>query len=123
MQQPRRGDSVRRPPRRPMIPHFQSMQNGRRTAPPPHREPPPETAAQPEIPPFAGIPPLHAKQTDHSRQTTPLIPPELTEFATDLPERLKRMDGETLLLLALLWLLWQDKADRKLLLALVYVLL
>ena len=45
------------------------------------------------------------------------LPPEL--FA--LTERLRHPDGETLLLLALLWLLWQEKADRKLLLALAYI--
>lgn len=32
-------------------------------------------------------------------------------------------DKDTLLLLALLWLLWRDRADEKLLLALIYILL
>ena len=40
-----------------------------------------------------------------------------------LAERLQHPDGETLLLLALLWLLYQEKADRKLLLALAYIVL
>lgn len=32
-------------------------------------------------------------------------------------------DGDSLIILALLWLLWNEKADRKLLLALLYILL
>jgi len=55
-------------------------------------------------------------------------PPErkLTDLlgsATDLPARIARLDGETLLLLGILWMLWQEKADRRLLLALAYILL
>lgn len=47
------------------------------------------------------------------------LPQELTA----LTERLRHPDGETLLLLALLWLLRQEKADRKLLLALAYIVI
>lgn len=32
-------------------------------------------------------------------------------------------DNDTMIILALLWLLWNEKADRKLLLALLYILL
>lgn len=42
---------------------------------------------------------------------------------TDLTERIRGGDQETLLLLFLLVLLWQDDADKKLLLALGYILL
>ncbi len=34
-----------------------------------------------------------------------------------------RGDNDTMIILALLWLLWNEKADRKLLLALLYILL
>ena len=48
-----------------------------------------------------------------------LLPKELTGLA----ERLQHPDAETLLLLALLWLLYQERADKKLLLALAYIAL
>lgn len=35
----------------------------------------------------------------------------------------ERMDGDSLLILALLWILYNEKADSKLLLALLYLLL
>ena len=47
----------------------------------------------------------------------------LSGTLADLAERLRHPNGETLLLLALLWLLYQEKADRKLLLALAYIVL
>lgn len=53
-------------------------------------------------------------------------PPKQAFFSQelgDLTARLRHMDTETLLLLALLWLLYQEKADRKLLLALAYIAL
>ena len=104
----------RRTPRRQMVPRFQpEPESGRYAPPPPRRREPPAAPVpepqEPEIPPFA--------------PQKPLLPPELAGLLTDLPDRLRRMDGETLLLLALLWMLWQDKADRKLLLALCYILL
>lgn len=49
--------------------------------------------------------------------------PKLSQELGDLTERIKNMDTETLLLLALLWLLYQEHADRKLLLALAYIAL
>lgn len=36
---------------------------------------------------------------------------------------MENMDGDKMLILALLWILWQEKADSKLLLALLYLLL
>lgn len=39
-----------------------------------------------------------------------------------LPEGFK-LDRDTLLLLALAWLLWQEQADKRLILALIYILL
>ena len=35
----------------------------------------------------------------------------------------ERTDSDTLIILALLWILWNEKADQKLLLALLYLLL
>ena len=52
-------------------------------------------------------------------------PPEkapLTEPLAALTARFRQSDPETLLLLALLWLLWQEHADRKLILALAYII-
>ena len=45
------------------------------------------------------------------------------EMIHQLTEQLRNADGETLLLLGLIRLLWQDHADSKLLLALAYILL
>ena len=113
----------RRTPRRPMVPRFQpEPESSRYAPPPPHRQEPQE----PEISPFAGFPQRDRRDSAGEKQPAaqkPLLPPELAGLLTDLPDRLRRMDGETLLLLALLWMLWQDKADRKLLLALCYILL
>lgn len=53
------------------------------------------------------------------RDQTPPLPQELAA----LTDRLRHPDGETLLLLALLFLLWQENADRKLLLALAYIVI
>lgn len=50
-------------------------------------------------------------------------PPQLPQALSGLAEHLRHPDGETLLLLALLWLLWVEKADRKLLLALAYIVM
>ena len=50
-------------------------------------------------------------------------PSRMPQELASLTEHLRHPDGETLLLLALLWLLWQEKADRKLLLALVYIMI
>lgn len=116
----------RRTPRKPMVPRFQPETDSSRYAPPPPRrqDPPVLTVPEPPQPPER---PLHSPHTAAGEkppaQQAPLLPPELSGLLTDLPDRLRRMDGETLLLLALLWMLWQDKADRKLLLALCYILL
>ena len=40
-----------------------------------------------------------------------------------LSSLLGKTDGDTLIILALLWILWNEKADQKLLLALLYLLL
>ena len=59
-----------------------------------------------------------------SPESPPQIPlPDVSAMLGDLTGRLARLDGETLLLLAILWMLWQEKADRRLLLALAYILL
>ena len=69
----------------------------------------PETVRA-EIPP----PPLSPPHAEPS----PQIP-----VLSELTARLRHPDGETMLLLALLYLLWQEHADRKLLLALAYIVL
>ena len=55
----------------------------------------------------------------------PAAPPQLLlhHAAAPLTGRLQQKDPETVLLLALLLLLWQEHADRKLLLALAYIIL
>ena len=50
-------------------------------------------------------------------------PPPQIPVLSELTARLRHPDGETMLLLALLYLLWQEHADRKLLLALAYIVL
>ena len=102
----------RRRPRRQMVPRFQSVQAGSRSAPPP---------VPPAPPPAQEIP--RGAPAGETPNPPPPIPPELRTLLTDFPDRLKRLDGETLLLLGLLWMLWQDKADRRLLIALAYILL
>lgn len=63
-------------------------------------------------------PPRQEPPEPEQKAASPL-PQELAS----LTEHLRHPDGETLLLLALLWLLWQEKADRKLLLALAYIVI
>ena len=70
---------------------------------PPH----PQRSAHPTPPPMQEKPP--------PRQEIPL------PIGAQLLSRL--LDGETLLLLAFLWLLYREKADKTLLLALLYILL
>lgn len=57
-------------------------------------------------------------------QATPPSPQEAAfqGAISAISERFRHMDSETLLLLALLWLLHQEHADRKLLLALAYII-
>lgn len=49
----------------------------------------------------------------------PASPDPLSALGT----RLRQADPETLLLLALLWILWQEGAGHKLLLALAYIII
>lgn len=77
---------------------------------------PPKSPPEPlRLPP----PPVHHPEPQASIPPRPAVPPALNA----LTDRLRHMDGETLLLLALLWLLWQEHADPKLLLALAYIAL
>lgn len=57
-------------------------------------------------------PPVHTPEPEHPTQ----------DAAAALTAHLRQTDPETLLLLALLCLLWQEHADRKLLLALAYII-
>lgn len=86
------------------IPMWWMRGNGSR---PQTRQPGPET--EPDVPPAAA-----AESSSGGLFSGALV---------GLAERLQHPDGETLLLLALLWLLYQEKADRKLLLALAYIVL
>ncbi len=79
---------------------------GSRCPPPrqPEPEPPPEI---PPKPPAASAPP-----------DSPLC-----DVISSLSGRIRSTAPETMLLLALLWILWQEHADRKLLLALAYIII
>ncbi len=109
-----------------MVPRYSAGQAGNRPVPPPSQQALPqhaenETAANA----VSASPPLSPPPKPPERTANP---PErkLTDLlgsATDLPARIARLDGETLLLLGILWMLWQEKADRRLLLALAYILL
>lgn len=81
--------------------------------PPPLHEPPPAPLPEPPQLPPPVQPPSPPR---HDAPRAP-VPPAVSA----LTDRLRRMDGETILLLALLWLLWQEHADPKLLLALAYI--
>lgn len=99
---------TRIPPPAPVLQPFTQPQYGRDADP---------TPAHPQF--DADIPPLEA-HTDPEPQphnSKDALPPELLQFA----QRLRHMDGETLLLLSLLWLLYRENADKKLLLALAYI--
>ncbi len=67
------------------------------------------------------IPQAAAENQDEPAQKAPQNP--LPKELAALSERFRTMEPETLLLLALLWLLYQEKADKKLLLALAYIII
>lgn len=79
--------------------------------PPPIPVPPPEQHFEPkcDCPPPEQQPPQNPNRS-------------FAQTVSGLTERLRHADGETLLLLALIWLLYREKADHKLLLALAYIL-
>lgn len=64
---------------------------------------------------------MYGRPQPQPQPTVSQMPPPNQGTFTVLTERIRRTDPETLLLLALLWLLWQEQADRKLLLALAYI--
>ena len=72
------------------------------------RQSTPDTPRRPEIP---------------AKTPEPPQPPPVQSISAALSDRLRHMDSETLLLLALLWMLYQEHADPKLLLALAYIAL
>lgn len=72
---------------------------------PPRREPPPERPEPVRIPDTVQIPKPEPKDAPAS-------------LLKGIP-----LDGDSLLLLALIWLLRKEDADRRLLLALLYILL
>ena len=78
------------------------------------RVPPPVPVLQPFMQPE----PPPAPETKRSSRRH-AMPPELLQ----LTERLQSADSDTLLLLGLLWLLYRENADKKLILALAYILL
>ena len=80
---------------------------------------PPETVCPPPAPPpvpapAASLPPPPEPPQQH---------PAVSAMLQSLTQQLRHADSETLLLIGLLWLLYQDRADSKLLLALAYILL
>lgn len=85
---------------------------------PPQRPVPPPLLPPPEHPP---LPECECSQPEqqHSPQNQSRT---LAQTVSGLTDRLRHADGETLLLLALIWLLYREKADHKLLLALAYIL-
>lgn len=116
MQYERRGGYRRRM----MVPRYSAAQ----TEDPPAAFAPPQPAAEPVLPDAQSLPPPHTQSEKPPEQKlTERKLRELFASATDLPARIARLDGETLLLLGILWMLWQEKADRRLLLALAYILL
>ncbi|MBQ8923068.1 MAG: hypothetical protein IJ060_13090 [Oscillospiraceae bacterium] len=73
-------------------------------------------------PPAPPPPPLPPEPEPAPRpQQSPVLP--FHSSLRSLTEQLRNADGETLLLLGLIRLLYQDHADSKLLLALAYILL
>ena len=74
-------------------------------------------------PPAAKMPSPPSESPSQAPASAPALPPPLQTVSASLTDRLRHMDGETLLLLALLWLLYQEHAEPKLLLALAYIAL
>ena len=109
--------------RRQMVPRFSSEQAGNRPTAQVHAQEPIPVRIQAEPPQPVPMAQEHASHESASAKQPDMKLPELSALMTDLPARIARLDGETLLLLGILWMLWQDKADRRLLLALAYILL
>lgn len=78
---------------------------------PPSKQPEPEPEPLPELPPESPQKPPAGADT------------QLRDAISSLTDRIRHTEPETMLLLALLWILWQEHADRKLLLALAYIIL
>ncbi len=80
--------------------------------------PPPKNAERPKplpLPlPFPMSDPVLPDKTDAAA---------LPEMLRNLTGRLQHMDAETILLLALFWMLYQEKANPRLLIALAYIAL
>ena len=66
---------------------------------------------------------VDAQQSSAAEYTAAAACTAASQMLRDLTGRLQHMDAETLLLLALLWILWQEKANPRLLLALAYIAL
>ena len=85
----------------------------------------PKPAPSPVPPPKPPFPPCRPEKPCPQALPKPEAPSNdpLTPLLSSFSDRLRHMDSETMLLLALLWLLWQENADRRLLLALAYIVL
>lgn len=81
------------------------------------RVPPPVPVLQPFMQPE--LPPVPEKRSTAQKSLKEALPPELLQ----LTEHLRHADSETLLLLGILWLLYREHADKKLILALAYIVL
>ena len=106
--------SRRPPPVPPAAPHAQNpvRMTAQESPQEVQRESPPECTAAAE----------KEKQAVQAPEKTN-FPPPLSDELRHLRERFRHMDSETMLLLALLWMLRQEHADRKLLLALAYIVM
>ena len=91
-----------------------------RPQPPPVPSPPPPPRPEP-IPPPAPPPPVPPPNP----QPPPPPPPDVTRLLSGLLERLRMQDVDTgdLLLLAILFLLFREKADEEVLIALGLLLI
>ena len=95
------------------------------------RTPPPAPVLQPFTQTERTERPLRRSQetVPEQREIPTDLPPQKPQGVTLSPElmqligRIQHMDSETLLLLGLLWLLYREHADKKLLLALAYIII
>lgn len=90
---------------------------------PPVRRPPPPSVPPPDPPPQ--VPQSPPPAPPPQRPPEPKPPPDASRFVSDLLARLRLQDVDTgdLLLLAILFLLFREKADEEVLIALGLLLI
>lgn len=94
-------------------------------APPPPPPPRPQPPPVPSPPPPPRPEPIPPPAPPPSPQPPPPTPPDVTRLLSGLLERLRMQDVDTgdLLLLAILFLLFREKADEEVLIALGLLLI